>query len=78
MGRFYVIEDFGERATAKTFRGKPTDHRFKIAIAYSGNAQIELIEHVAGDSTYKEFWSGAAKDFIISASSLKTAVSMTR
>lgn len=53
--RFFVIEDFGRRATEKTFRGKPADHDFKIAIAYSGNTQIELIEHVAGETTYKEF-----------------------
>jgi methylmalonyl-CoA/ethylmalonyl-CoA epimerase len=53
--RFFVIEDFGRRATEKTFRGKPANHDFKIAIAYSGNTQIELIEHVAGDTTYKEF-----------------------
>jgi catechol 2,3-dioxygenase-like lactoylglutathione lyase family enzyme len=53
--RFYVIEDFGSRATEKTFRGRPANHHFKIAIAYSGNTQIELIEHVAGETTYKEF-----------------------
>ena len=53
--RFYVIEDFGSRATEKIFRGKPANHQFKIALAYSGNTQIELIEHVAGETTYKEF-----------------------
>ena len=53
--RFYVIADFGSRATEKTFRGKPADHQFKIAIAYSGETQIELIEHLAGETTYKEF-----------------------
>lgn len=55
VSRFYVIEDFGNRATEKTFRGKPADHQFKIALAYAGDTQIELIEHVAGDTTYKEF-----------------------
>jgi catechol 2,3-dioxygenase-like lactoylglutathione lyase family enzyme len=53
--RFYVINDFGRRATEKTFRGKPASHDFKIAIAYSGDTQIELIEHVSGETTYKEY-----------------------
>jgi methylmalonyl-CoA/ethylmalonyl-CoA epimerase len=53
--RFYVIEDFGDRATEKTFRGRSAKHRFKIAFGYSGNMQIELIEHVSGNTTYKEF-----------------------
>jgi methylmalonyl-CoA/ethylmalonyl-CoA epimerase len=53
--RFYEIKDFGKRATEKIFRGKPANHEFKIAIAYSGNTQIELIEHVVGETTYKEF-----------------------
>jgi long-chain acyl-CoA synthetase len=55
VSRFFVIEDFGDRATEKTFRGRPTKHRFKIALGYSGNMQIELIEHVSGNTTYKEF-----------------------
>jgi hypothetical protein len=53
--RFYVIANFGSRATDKTFRGRPTDHNFSIAIAYSGNTQIELIQHLSGDTCYKDF-----------------------
>ncbi len=53
--RFYVIENFGSRATDKTFRGRPAEHNFTIAIAYSGNTQIELIQHLSGDTCYKEF-----------------------
>jgi hypothetical protein len=53
--RFYVIDNFGSRATAKTFRGRPAEHNFSIAIAYSGNTQIELIQHLSGDTCYKEF-----------------------
>jgi methylmalonyl-CoA/ethylmalonyl-CoA epimerase len=53
--RFYVIENFGRRATDKTIRGRPTDHNFSIAIAYSGNTQIELIQHLSGETCYKEF-----------------------
>ena len=53
--RFYVIENFGSRATDKTFRGGAADHDFTIALAYSGNTQIELIQHLSGDTCYKEF-----------------------
>jgi methylmalonyl-CoA/ethylmalonyl-CoA epimerase len=53
--RFFVIEDFGDRVTEKTFRGKPVDSQFKIAITYSGDTQIELCQHVSGETCYKEF-----------------------
>jgi len=53
--RFYVIEDFGKRATEKTFRGQPVEHNFRLALAYSGATQIELIQHLSGETTYKEF-----------------------
>lgn len=53
--RFYVIENFGKIATDKTFRGRPAEHDFSLAIAYSGNTQIELIQHISGETTYKEF-----------------------
>jgi methylmalonyl-CoA/ethylmalonyl-CoA epimerase len=53
--RFYIIEHFGQRATDKTFRGHPAEHDFTIALAYSGNTQIELIQHLSGDTCYKEF-----------------------
>jgi catechol 2,3-dioxygenase-like lactoylglutathione lyase family enzyme len=55
IARFYVIENFGSRATYKTFRGDPAEHDFTIAIAYSGNTQIELIQHLSGNTCYKEF-----------------------
>jgi methylmalonyl-CoA/ethylmalonyl-CoA epimerase len=55
IARFYVIENFGSRATDKTFRGRPAEHDFTIALAYSGNTQIELIQHLSGDTCYREF-----------------------
>ena len=55
IARFYVIENFGRRATDTTFRGSPAEHDFTIALAYSGNTQIELIQHLSGDTCYKEF-----------------------
>ena len=54
VARFYVIEDFGLKATEKTFRGRPAEHNFKLALAYSGDTQIELIQHLSGDTCYKE------------------------
>jgi catechol 2,3-dioxygenase-like lactoylglutathione lyase family enzyme len=54
VARFYVIDDFGLKATEKTFRGRPAEHNFKLALAYSGDTQIELIQHLSGDTCYKE------------------------
>lgn len=53
--RFYVIEHFGSKAVEKTFHGKPAEHDFNIALAYSGGTQIELIQHLAGETCYSEF-----------------------
>lgn len=54
VARFYVIEDFGLKARDKTFRGRPVEQNFKLALAYSGDTQIELIQHLSGDTCYKE------------------------
>jgi hypothetical protein len=54
VARFYVIEDFGLHARDKTFRGRPVEHNFKLALAYSGDTQIELIQHLSGETCYKE------------------------
>jgi hypothetical protein len=53
IARFYVIDDFGLKATEKTFRGRPAEHNFKLALAYSGDTQIELIQHLSGDTATK-------------------------
>jgi methylmalonyl-CoA/ethylmalonyl-CoA epimerase len=55
ISRFYVIENFGSRATDKTFRGRTVEHNFSIALPYSSNTQVELIQHLSGDTCYKEF-----------------------
>lgn len=55
ISRFYVIDHFGSHATDTTFRGVPAKHDFSISLAYSGNTQIELIQHLSGDTCYKEF-----------------------
>jgi glyoxalase/bleomycin resistance protein/dioxygenase superfamily protein len=54
VARFYVIEDFGLHARDKTFRDRPVEHNFKLALAYSGDTQIELIQHLSGETCYKE------------------------
>ena len=54
VARFYVIEDFGLHARDKIFRGRPAEQNFKLALAYSGDTQIELIQHLSGDTCYKE------------------------
>ncbi|MEM1563303.1 MAG: VOC family protein [Candidatus Bathyarchaeia archaeon] len=38
-----------------TFRGKPSQHAFRIAEAMVGDVSIELIEPLEGETTYKEF-----------------------
>lgn len=53
--RFCVIDDFGLKATDTTYRGRPIKHNFKLALAYGGDVQIELIEHISGETCYKEF-----------------------
>ena len=54
VARVYVIEDFGLHARDKMFRGRPAEQNFKLALAYSGDTQIELIQHLCGDTCYKE------------------------
>lgn len=53
--RFYVMHDFSEGVRDKTYRGKPADQHFKIAITYSGDTQIELCQHVSGETCYRDF-----------------------
>ncbi len=51
--RFYVIEDV--QIDEQTYRGKPGNFRLHIALAYTGETQIELIQPLSGDSIYQEF-----------------------
>ena len=51
--RFYVWEDIP--VEEKTYRGRVGDFRLHIALAYAADTQIELIEHLSGESIYKEF-----------------------
>ncbi len=51
--RFYLLEDV--KVEERTYRGGEGNFRMHIALAYAGEAQIELIEHLSGESIYKEF-----------------------
>lgn len=51
--RFYLFNDV--KIEERTYRGGEGNFRAHIALAYAGEAQIELIEHLSGESIYKEF-----------------------
>ncbi len=38
-----------------TFRGEPGDWVAHLSLGYLGDVQLELVEHVAGESLYSEF-----------------------
>jgi len=38
-----------------SINGKPADYRMRIALSYFGSARIELIQHLDGDTVYKDF-----------------------
>lgn len=46
--------DYGEIDGAR-FRGQPSPYELKIAVAYSGELELELIEWVSGETPHKEF-----------------------
>ena len=53
--RFYVFENFSDQVTDKRLRRRPVEQKVRLSIAYSGDTQIELIQHVSGETCYKEF-----------------------
>ena len=53
--KFMHFESLKAEETEGTYLGKPGNWEFKLYIANSGDVQIELIQHVAGDSMFKEF-----------------------
>ncbi len=55
VARFYPLYDFTDHVTDKTFRGRRVEQTFKLSLAYSGETQLELIEHVSGETCYQEF-----------------------
>lgn len=55
VSRFCVIEDVGLKATEKTYRGRPVEHNFRLALAYCGDVQLELLQPVSGQTCYQDF-----------------------
>jgi len=53
--RFLMLDKFSESVTDKVYRGRPGNSQFKIALTYSGDTQLELCQHISGDTIYKEF-----------------------
>jgi catechol 2,3-dioxygenase-like lactoylglutathione lyase family enzyme len=53
--RFLVLDKFSQSVTDKMYHGKPANSQFKIALAYSGETQLELCQHISGDTIYKDF-----------------------
>jgi methylmalonyl-CoA/ethylmalonyl-CoA epimerase len=53
FGPFQVV-DYGVMEGAY-FRGQLAPYRLKLAVAYSGELELELIEWVSGDTPHREF-----------------------
>jgi methylmalonyl-CoA/ethylmalonyl-CoA epimerase len=53
FGPFQVV-DYGVMEGA-IFRGQPAPYRLKLAVAYTGELELELIEWVSGDTPHREF-----------------------
>jgi catechol 2,3-dioxygenase-like lactoylglutathione lyase family enzyme len=53
FGEFRIV-DYGETKGAR-FRGRPSPYHLRLAVAYSGDLEIELIEWVSGETPHKEF-----------------------
>ncbi len=51
--RFFLLEDV--KVKERTYRGGEGNFHIHIALAYAGDAQIELIEYISGESIYREF-----------------------
>ncbi len=55
VARFYLFDNFSEQVTDKRLRGRPVEQKVRLSIAYSADTQIELIQHISGETCYKEF-----------------------
>lgn len=53
FGPFRIV-DFGPTEGAR-FRGKLSPYHLRLAVAYSGPLELELIEWVSGDTPHREF-----------------------
>jgi methylmalonyl-CoA/ethylmalonyl-CoA epimerase len=53
--QFVKMENVRAEDTDGTYLGKPGDFCFHLYLAYSGNAMVELIQPVSGNSIYRDF-----------------------
>lgn len=52
--KFMHFENLAAKDTEGTYLGKPGDWVLHIYLAYAGDTQIELIQHVSGKSVFEE------------------------
>lgn len=52
--KFFHLDNLAAKDTEGTYLGEPGDWVIHLYIAYAGDTQIELIQHVSGKSMYKE------------------------
>lgn len=52
--KFMHFDTLVAEDTEGTYLGKPGNYVFNLYLAYAGDTQIELIEHVSGESLFKE------------------------
>ncbi|MCW2782390.1 MAG: lactoylglutathione lyase [Marmoricola sp.] len=60
VGEWMRIPDVHFGPEDCTYRGAPADFTAHIALGYSGDLQLELIQPVTGESIYTEFLAGNA------------------
>lgn len=53
--KFRHMENLAAQDNEGTYRGQPGDWVIHLYIAYAGDTQIELIQHVSGTSMFDEF-----------------------
>jgi methylmalonyl-CoA/ethylmalonyl-CoA epimerase len=61
------------RVSDYTYRGKPATHSCLIAVAWSGDTQLELMQPLTGYSIYDEHLVSVARGSITSSFTTKTA-----
>lgn len=55
ISEFRVVENFGSRVADATVNGHPAEFDFRLAIAWAGDFQIELIQPLSGETPYQDF-----------------------
>jgi len=55
IGPWQVLDIDPSMLTDMSYRGKPAQHRFRIALTKVGPMQLELLQPVEGDNIYSDF-----------------------